>query len=47
MLNILNSYTIANLKKEISKQNIKGYSKMKKQEVIDLIMTHKKTLLKL
>ena len=38
MLQILKSYTITELKKEISKQNIKGYSKMKKNEVIDLMM---------
>ena len=41
MLLILKSYTIAELKKEISKQNIKGYSKMKKNEVIELMMQNK------
>jgi hypothetical protein len=38
---ILNSHTITNLKKEISKTNIKGYSKMKKNEVIDLMLKNK------
>ena len=37
---ILNSYTLSELKKEISQHNIKGYSKMKKAEVIKL-MLHK------
>ena len=35
---ILNSHPIAHLKKEISKTNIKGYSKMKKTEIIELMM---------
>ena len=38
---ILNSHTITNLKKEVSKTNIKGYSKMKKNEVIDLMLKNK------
>jgi hypothetical protein len=38
---ILNSYTIAQLKKEISKANIKGYSKMKRAELHALIMKNK------
>ena len=37
---ILNSYTIAELKKEISKHNLKGYSRMRKADVIKL-MLHK------
>ena len=35
---ILNSHPISHLKKEISKTNIKGYSKMKKNEIIELMM---------
>jgi len=38
MRDILNSYNVRELKKEISKTNIKGYSRMKKNEVIDLMM---------
>ena len=38
---ILNSHPVATLKKEISKTNIKGYSKMKKSEIIDLMMANK------
>jgi hypothetical protein len=38
---ILNSHPISTLKKEISKTNIKGYSKMKKAEVVDLMMKNK------
>ena len=41
MKDILNSYSVSELKKEISKTNIKGYSKMKKSEVIELMMKHK------
>ena len=35
---ILASHPITTLRKEIAKTNIKGYSKMKKAEVIDLMM---------
>lgn len=35
---ILNSHSVTALKKEIAKTNIKGYSKMKKAEVISLMM---------
>ncbi len=35
---ILNSHSVSVLRKEISKTNIKGYSKMKKAEVIALMM---------
>jgi len=35
---ILKSHPVSVLKKEISKTNIKGYSKMKKPELIDLMM---------
>jgi hypothetical protein len=35
---ILESHPVSVLKKEISKTNIKGYSKMKKSEIIDLMM---------
>jgi len=38
---ILNSHPITTLKKEISKTNIKGYSKMKKNEVVELMMKNK------
>jgi len=38
---ILNSHKVVALKKEISKTNIKGYSKMKKGAIVDLMMTHK------
>jgi len=38
---ILNSHSVSALKKEISKTNIKGYSKMKKNEIVSLMMTHK------
>jgi len=41
MRDILQSYSVNELKKEISKQNIKGYSKMKKAEIINLMMKHK------
>ena len=38
---ILNSHPISFLRKEISKTNIKGYSKMKKKELIELMMKNK------
>jgi hypothetical protein len=38
---ILNSHSVTTLKKEISKTNVKGYSKMKKAEVVDLMMKNK------
>ena len=38
MREILTSMSVLSLKREISKTNIKGYSKMKKAEVIDLMM---------
>lgn len=38
---ILNSHPISTLKKEISKTNIKGYSKMKKDEIVELMMKNK------
>ena len=38
---ILNSHPVGTLKKEIAKTNIKGYSKMKKDEIIELMMKHK------
>lgn len=38
---ILESHSAATLKKEISKTNIKGYSKMKKAELVDLMLKHK------
>jgi hypothetical protein len=41
MKDILNSHPVAVLKKEISKSNIKGYSKMKKPEIVALMLKHK------
>ena len=41
MRDVLNSHSVANLKKEISKTNIKGYSKLKKADVINLMLKHK------
>jgi len=38
---ILNSHSISTLKKEISKTNIKGYSTMKKNEIINLMLKNK------
>ena len=38
---ILNSHPVSVLKKEISKTNIKGYSKMKKAEVVELMAKNK------
>ena len=38
---ILNSHPASTLKKEISKTNIKGYSKMKKGELVELMMKNK------
>lgn len=35
---ILESHSVSYLKKEISKTNVKGYSKMKKNEVINLML---------
>tara|TARA_R110002073_G_scaffold2239_1_gene15398 strand:- start:3311 stop:4186 length:876 start_codon:yes stop_codon:yes gene_type:complete len=40
MEQILNTYTTLELKKEISKTNLKRYSKMKKKEVINLMLKH-------
>jgi hypothetical protein len=43
MIDILNSYTVIELKKEISRVNIKGYSKkgVKKADVIKIMMENK------
>ena len=41
MKDILNSHPVSVLKKEISKSNIKGYSKMKKSEIVALMLKHK------
>lgn len=38
---ILNSHSVSTLKKEISKTNIKGYSKMKKPEIVATMLKHK------
>ena len=37
----LESHPVTTLKKEISKTNIKGYSKMKKPEVVELMLKNK------
>ena len=34
----LESHPVTTLKKEISKTNIKGYSKMKKPEIVELML---------
>ena len=41
MKDILNSHSVSTLKKEISKTNIKGYSKMKKNEIVNLMLKNK------
>jgi len=38
---ILNSHPVTTLKKEVAKTNVKGYSKMKKAEVVELMLKHK------
>ena len=38
---ILNSHPISNLRKEIAKTNIRGYSKMTKAQLVDVMMKHK------
>jgi hypothetical protein len=38
---ILNSHPVGTLKKEVAKTNIKGYSKMKKAELVELMMKNK------
>ena len=40
-IDILNSHPVSYLKREISKTNIKGYSKMKKNEIVELMMKNK------
>ena len=40
MRDILESHNLATLKKEISKTNIKGYSTMKKADVVNLMLKH-------
>lgn len=42
---ILRSHPVATLKKEISKTNVKGYSKMRKAEVVSLMLKHKEKFL--
>ena len=37
MRDILNTHSVASLKKMVSAYNIRGYSKMKKSELIDLM----------
>ena len=41
MESILNSHTLATLKKEISKSNVKTYSKLNKADTIKLMVEHK------
>ena len=41
MKDILNSHPVAMLKQEISKTNIRGYSRMRKAEVIELMIKNK------
>lgn len=41
MKDIFNSHSVATLKGEIRKANIKGYSKMKKAELVDLMVKNK------
>ena len=38
---VFNSHAVSTLKKEISKHNIKGYSKMRKADIIKLMIFHK------
>ena len=38
---VLESHPVSHLKKEISQTNIKGYSKLKKDGIIDLMLKHK------
>ena len=38
MRDIFNSHSVSTLKKEISKTNIKGYSTMKKAQIVDLMV---------
>ena len=38
---VFNSHSVSTLKKEISKHNIKGYSKMRKADIIKLMIFHK------
>ena len=38
---ILMSHPVATLKKEVAKTNIRGYSKLKKAEIIDLMLKNK------
>ena len=41
MKDIFNSHPVSVLKKEISKTNVKGYSKLKKAEVVELMIKNK------
>ena len=41
MYDILKTYTLDELRKEISKTNIKGYSKLKKLDLIELMLKYK------
>ena len=41
MESILKSHSVTTLKKEISKTNLKNYSKMRKAEIVSLMLKHK------
>ena len=41
MRDILNSHSASALRKEIAKTNIKGYTKMNKSELVNVMMKHK------
>ena len=38
---VFNSHAVSTLKREISKHNIKGYSRLKKADIIKLMIFHK------
>ena len=44
---ILRTYTVADLKKEISKSNIGNYHKLKKEELIDLMLQYRERFMHL
>tara|TARA_R110002049_G_scaffold255941_1_gene431416 strand:- start:3725 stop:4231 length:507 start_codon:yes stop_codon:yes gene_type:complete len=41
MKSVFQSHTVVDLKKEIAKTNIKGYSRLKKDAVVELMLKHK------
>ena len=40
MSDILHSHTVSFLKQELSKTDLKGYSKMKKSDLVEFMMKH-------